>query len=288
MFSMTGFGSAEVACSELQLSLTLRSVNGRFFDCHVHLPREWLELEPAVKQAVRERIRRGRVDVFVDRKGVSPNEFRVVEEVAAGYVAAGRRLIELGAAGPLSVGDLLALPGVVAQEPPALEQIREPLLEALAVALERLVESRAKEGQALREILTDHLDRLEQRVEAISNHAQGLLEYHRSRLMERLAELQREVRIDEARLAQEVLFYAEKSDISEELNRLRTHVARFRQLLDEGEQDSVGRDLDFLCQELNREVNTILSKAAVVEISELAVEAKSEVERLREQVQNVE
>lgn len=288
MFSMTGFGSAEVTSGELQLSVTLRSVNGRFFDCHVHLPREWLELEPVIKGAVRERIRRGRVDVFVDRKGVSPSEFRVVEEVAAGYLAAGRRLSELGTAGPLGVGELLALPGVVAQEPPALEQIREPLLEALDVALDRLVESRAKEGQALREILRSHLGRLEELVEAIDSRARGLLEYHRNRLMERLAELRQEVRVDEARLAQEVLFYTEKSDISEELNRLRTHLARFRRLLEDGAENAVGRDLDFLCQELNREVNTILSKAALVEISEPAVEAKAEVERLREQVQNVE
>ncbi len=288
MNSMTGFGYSEVEVDGMQVSVTVRSVNSRFLDCHVHLPREWLELESSIKEMVRERVRRGRVEVFADRKGFIPGEMEVVEPLVVGYLQAAEQMRALGATGRLSVGELLSLPGVTVQQPAALEEIRSPLLDALRSALDSLVAARRSEGAALQRVISDHLERLEDLVKKMALEADRVPSFHEQRLRERLAAWGDQVDIEPARLAQEVLLYIERSDITEELNRLFTHGRRFRELIASSDERAVGKDLDFLCQELNREVNTILSKAGLTEVSELGVQAKAEIERLREQVQNVE
>ena len=162
------------------------------------------------------------------------------------------------------------------------------MLEAVAEAVEQVFEARKFEGSALKAHLERRLAQAEQFVEEVARRANQVEEHYRAKLRARLEEMLGELELDEARLAQEVVYYVEKSEITEEITRLRTHLERFSQYIQESNQGPVGKTLDFLCQEMNREINTILSKSGVVEISGIAIEAKGEIEKIREQVQNVE
>ncbi len=168
-----------------------------------------------------------------------------------------------------------------------MEEIREPVLQTLREALEALLEARGQEGKALEEDITDRLAKFAGLVDQIESAAGRIREYYEDRLRKQIERLSTEIDFDEARLAQEVFYYVERSDVSEELRRLQSHIQRFRNYLEESE-GALGKSLDFLCQEMNREVNTVLAKSGLVDLTEAAVEAKAEMERIREQVQNVE
>jgi len=286
--SMTGFGHAERSLEGLHVTVDIKTVNSRFLDLKIHMSRDWLEIEPQLKSEMQKFLTRGRVDVFVDVQASLPQLLKVDEAIVEGYITAADRLRALGAAGNLSVEGLLSLPGVVARSSLSLDLLRDPLLETLREALGRLAESRRVEGAALQEDITKHLDSLESHVRTAASAAGRIREHYLERLKKQITALASEVEIDERRLAQEVFFYVERSDISEELARLASHLERFRHYLAQSGEESVGKNLDFLCQEIHREVNTILSKSSLVDLTSTAVEAKAEIEKIREQVQNVE
>ncbi|MDR7593613.1 MAG: YicC/YloC family endoribonuclease [Armatimonadota bacterium] len=292
---MTGYGAAEPSADGGRWWVEVRSTNHRFLEVVVRLPRELGALEDRVRAAVAERVRRGRVEVLVrEDSGLRPREAVVDTELARRYADALERLRrELGLAEPVTLGALLALPEVVRLEEarPDPEATWEALHPVLQRALERLVDMRTKEGGRLAADLRDRLARLESWVERVAQRAEELPRAYAQRLRQRVAELLRSLEVDqppdEARLALEVAAFADRCDVREELVRLRSHLEEARALL-EGPDGSVGRKLEFLLQEMQREVNTVGSKAADLEVTRAVVEMKSELEAIREQVQNVE
>lgn len=289
MKSMTGFGRAEASNGNLTLVVEMKSVNNRFRDVQLRLPREYNVLEPRAQNLLRETIHRGRLDVTVRRSSIDGYsrivpDLALVEQYRRAALEIANRL-QVEAIAPLEF--VLAQPGVLMTadaEPDALAEW--DLLEtALLGAAEDLDRMRSAEGESLRLDLEGHLgDALRLRAE-ITFHTEGVAERLRARLEERLLRLLAD-RLDPARLAQEAAILADKADISEELARFGSHVDQFVEALAAAEP--VGRRLDFLLQEMNREVNTIGSKAAEHPISARVVELKTVLERLREQAQNVE
>lgn len=293
MYSMTGFGKAELTRQDFQISVDIRSVNSRFLDVRLRVPREAGWLEPDLRKLVQSRIRRGRLDLSLELRSLGSDTLALEMDTVRNYLKMAETLEKAGVEGKIGTADLLAMPGTVYPRtlPGEDSGLREAVLKAAERALDRLVELRQSEGKALKQDLEKRIGEIRKLAQKIQNLADEVRQHHRARLQARLKELiqnQEMPEIDEGRLAQEVLYYGERSDISEELTRLESHLGQFEKYLGEGFSKSVGRSLDFLCQELNREVTTILSKASQVDVSGLALEAKAELERVREQVQNVE
>jgi uncharacterized protein (TIGR00255 family) len=289
MQSMTGFGHAERHTSRFQILVDLRTVNSRYFDFKARLPRELIELENGLKSLVQLRLPRGRVDLHLELRPLAAGAAGLNEEVALRYLQAADRLRELGLGGALSVAEMLALPGVLLAPGEVGElddEVRSSVEDAVREAVAGAWESRREEGQALKTELDRRRTCLARLVEGIAAGAASVRDHYRRKLETALEEWGVRASVDENRLLQELVLYVEKSDITEEIARLRSHLVKFETLLDA--DGAVGRDLDFLCQEMNREVNTILAKSVLVDVTEAAVEAKVEIERIREQVQNVE
>lgn len=284
---MTGFGHAEGSYEDVRISIDVKSVNSRYLDFRLHLGREWLELEPLMKKEIESRATRGRVDVFVDIQSTASDLLVLNEGIARSYLAAAEKLQGLGVKGDLDVSVLVGLPGVLTKGAVSADLIRAPVLQTLGKALDELVRARADEGKALEKDITDRLASFTALVQVIESSADRIREYYENRLRKQVDRLSGEVPFDEARLAQELFYYVERADVSEEIRRLQSHVQRFQGYL-QGTDGALGKNLDFLCQEMNREVNTILAKSGLVDLTEAAVEAKAEMERIREQVQNVE
>lgn len=292
---MTGFGSAECEVGEIAFGVELRSVNHRHLDVRLRLPRNLAAAEAPLRALITGRLTRGKVDATVSYVGGSAflERVEVDLEAAAAYVDAARELGHRHAlARDLSVSALLALPGVartVEREFPE-DDVRTALVAAMESALDALAAMRAAEGANLERELRQRLDRGEGFVEQVETRAQQVQRAARERLRKRALQLREEVGgVDDARLHQELVYAADRLDITEETVRLRSHIDQFRLLLDGAQAgQSVGRRLEFLLQEMGREANTIGSKGSDAPVAHLVVELKSEIERLREQVQNVE
>ena len=292
---MTGFGGASVRCGDWSLALEVRSVNHRHLDARVRLPRTLSALEPQLRARVQQRFARGKLDVTVvaPEGGTPAPRLDIDLAVARDYLAAGRALAESdGVPGALDASALLALPGVARLSEPELAEgeLREPLLAALDEALDALAAMRASEGAALARDLEARLVRVAELAGGLEGRSAEVKQAAIERLRKRTRQLEAETGLlDEARLHQEISLAAERMDIAEEVVRLRSHVAQFRELLAEaGPEAPVGRRLEFLLQELGREANTIGSKGSDAPIAHEVVELKGELERIREQVLNVE
>jgi uncharacterized protein (TIGR00255 family) len=288
--SMTGFGAGHGAAAGEELDVEVRSVNHKFCEVKIRLPREYAALEIEAAKLVKERLARGGVDVSIRRGaaagGLAP---RVDVQLAEAYARAFAELqARLGLATGATLADILAADGVVRldERDVDLDAARSAVRTALSAALDALVEMRAREGAALARDLSTRLDTIEVLAARVGELAPHAVEHHRARLEERIAELSRGIPIDPARLAQEVALLADRSDVAEELTRLASHVSQVRALL--ASDEPAGRKLDFLVQEMHREVNTTGSKSQSADIAAVVVALKAEVERMREQVQNVE
>ena len=298
---MTGYSSGRSDETDFSLSVSVKSTNHRFLDVQLRLPSALDALEPAVRRQVKERVARGHLDVTVAFERAGAQSLELNRRLLEGYVSAcdGLRR-EFGVLAPPDPVALLRIPGMIATADGALdaeglERVRGVLERLLTQALGELNTMRASEGSALERDLQARFGRLaalEAKVEALAERVPDL---YRRRLDERLRELTSKAPgapvVEPGRLAQEVLYLASRSDIAEELTRLRSHLKQTATLLGEGGE--VGKKLDFLLQEMNREVNTILSKTTDVpgagtEIAREAIEMKTEVEKLREQAQNIE
>ena len=291
--SMTGYGRAEVSGPRLAVSVECRSVNHRHLDIALKLPRALAVYEPDARRLVQAAVQRGRVDVsatLTAAGGGGLGSLSVNTAQAREYEAAARALAdELGLTPSLRIEWLLAQPGVLARdaEPAASPEEGWSLLApALEAALADLVARREAEGKALAQELGTLHDTLEAGVALIAVRVPTTQARRATRLRERVQALLGEVPVDEGRLATEVAALAERADITEELARLRAHLGELRARLDEG--GTVGRPLDFLIQEINREINTVGSKADDLEISQAVIAAKATLEKIREQVQNIE
>jgi uncharacterized protein (TIGR00255 family) len=292
---MTGFGRASFQVDELAFDVEVRSVNHRYLDARVKLPRLLAGFEADVRARLQARLERGKIDLSVSSAGPSgpAPRLEIDLEAARQYVRAARDLREgEGVAGELGVAALLALPGVARFVEPELsaESLREGLLGAVDAALDAADAMRLREGEALDRDLRQRLARVLELVGSVESRSASVQQAVRERLRRRAEQLRQEVGIlDEARLHQEIVIAADRLDVAEEVVRLRSHVDQFRRIVAEaGPGKPVGRRLDFLLQEFGREANTIGSKASDAPVAHTIVELKTEIERLREQVQNLE
>ena len=292
MKSMTGYGKGMVAGDDFSVSVDLKTVNNRFLDIHLRVGSELASLEPSIKKRITSRLTRGRVDVTVSMERVAQVAYELNRPLIAGYLNALKQLQQyFNIAGELDINVLARIPGALQ---PARNGIDEKVItgleQALDQALDELEKMREQEGEALKNELRDRVHKIENLVPVIEASAAGLADAYRLRLQKRIGELLNRggqiVEVDPVRLAQEVAYLADRSDVSEEMVRLRSHLSQFQEALDA--PGETGKMLDFLLQELNREANTTLSKSTDLVIKEAGLAIKAEVEKLREQVQNVE
>jgi uncharacterized protein (TIGR00255 family) len=287
---MTGYGRGECTTEDVRCVAEIRSVNHRFSEVMVRLPSGWMALEEPVKKEVRSVVKRGRADVFVTVEArLSAKEIKVNEQVAEKLVHAAKKLKEvLGLEGTLTLAEIMQLPDVlqVKEEGFHPESYEQQVLQAVKSACASLKAMRIREGEALAKDLITRVEILKDYVKEIGQRAPQVVEDYRKRLHQRLQDFLSEGVLNADRIAAEAAIFAERSDIQEELTRLNSHLDQFLHTLSQPEP--VGRRLDFLLQEMNREVNTIGSKANDQRIGSRVVDCKSELEKMREQVQNIE
>ncbi|MBN2162926.1 MAG: YicC family protein [Pontiellaceae bacterium] len=289
--SMTGFGEGAASVSGIRVSVELSSVNRKQLDINVSLPRNLITLDALVQKLIRDEFSRGRVSgiVRVDAADGFAGTVTIDEKLAKKYIEGLRKTAErLKLKDDLSAETIARLPGIVTVDQANLDadHVSAVLNKAMNAALKGLSRMRCAEGKALGADLRDRLGLLEQMVTAISRLAPTVATSYRERLIQRMEESGLDALAEDDRILREIALFADRCDISEELVRLKSHLQQFRELLRSA--DPVGRTLDFLCQELFREINTIGSKANEVEITRQVVEFKTELERIREQVQNIE
>jgi uncharacterized protein (TIGR00255 family) len=289
--SMTGFGAGRARSGDEEFSVELRSLNHKFCEVKARLPRELSVLEPAVSKQVKDRLARGSVELLVKRQTVTASGTVPMVDVALAreYARAFRELAAaLGVPPDISWAQVATQPGVVKLEEKGInvEAATQAVQSALDQALAALEQMRQVEGEAIRADLDARLKLIEGWSREVAALAPKAVEDYRQRLSERVADLARSVTVDPQRLAQEVAVFAERTDIAEEVTRLASHLEQFRALM--ASTEPAGRRMDFLVQEMHREVNTTGSKSQHAEISARVVSMKAEVERIREQVQNVE
>jgi uncharacterized protein (TIGR00255 family) len=289
---MTGYGKGMVAGDDFSVSVDLKTVNNRFLDIHLRVGSELASLEPSIKKRVTSRLTRGRVDVTVSVERVAQVAYELNRPLIAGYISAMKQLQQdFDIAGELDINVLARIPGALQPARNGIDdKVVAGLEQALDQALDELEKMREQEGEALKNELRDRVHKIENLVPVIEASAAGLADAYRLRLQKRIGELLNRggqiVEVDPVRLAQEVAYLADRSDVSEEMVRLRSHLSQFQEALDA--PGEAGKMLDFLLQELNREANTTLSKSTDLVIKEAGLAIKAEVEKLREQVQNVE
>ena len=289
--SMTGYGRAVETVNGREFTVELRSVNNRYLDCSVRLPRVLSFAEDAVKQAVKRSVSRGKVDVFISLRTEGGEEARVSlnEAVLEGYLSAMRQMVtEHGVADDISVSAVSRLPEVFVIEKPEVdeEQLMEDLMSVVSKALEGYDAMRCTEGQALdRDLRSRGQTILELVSQVEQGNAQTVVDY-RARLEAKLKEVLENTSIDESRILTEAAIFADKVAVDEETVRLRSHLEQMNTMLTGG--GAVGRKLDFLLQEMNREANTIGSKCTDVRLARVVVDIKAELEKIREQTQNIE
>ena len=292
MKSMTGFGRAAVTEHDFSINVELKTVNNRFLDINLRLSGELQPVESVIKRLISSRLKRGRVEVNLQYDRTSEAAYELNRPLISGYLDAMKEMqIEFGLTGEPDINVIARLPNVVStkKEEPTPEFL-EAIEGVFAKAIDDLEKMRLKEGGLLRAELESRLKEIEKRIPPIESEAAKVGEEYQQRLTKRIADMlsksDSQIDVDQGRLAQEIAYIAERADISEEIGRLRTHLEHFRSIA--GDTQDVGKRLDFLTQELNREANTITSKTTNMLIKENALAIKSEIEKIREQVQNVE
>lgn len=291
MYSMTGFGKGTFALNGRELTVELKSVNNRFLDISMRLPRVLSPLEDTFRHALQDRLSRGHVDVYVNYRNQREDarSVRVDAQLLGAYLTCARIAArELSITDDLTLSKALALPDVTEivpaeEDQEALQQLGKTAVE---LAIDALLAMRRGEGSRLKKDLTARMDTMEGYAAAIEKRAPGVAEDYRVRLTERVNEMLGETEVDRSRLATEIALFADKAAIDEEIVRLKSHLLHFRELLEA--EEPVGRKMDFLIQEMNRECNTIGSKANDAALTDLVLLCKAEIEKLREQIQNIE
>ncbi len=289
--SMTGYGRAVETVNGREFTVELRSVNNRYLDCSVKLPRSLTFAEEAVKQAVKAVISRGKVDVFISMRSEGGEDVKVNlnDQVLGGYLAAMRTMVEsYGVTDDISVSTLSRLPDVFTLERPEVDekQLLADLLAVVGKALEGYDAMRAAEGAALENDLRSRGETISQLVTLVEQGNPQTVSDYRARLEAKLKEVLANTAIDESRILTEAAIFADKVAVDEETVRLRSHLKQMDAMLTGG--GAVGRKLDFLLQEMNRETNTIGSKCTDVRLARVVVDIKAELEKIREQTQNIE
>ena len=288
--SMTGYGKSNMSKNLREYQVEIKSVNHRYLDVSVKMPRSLSYLEEEIKKAVSSKLTRGKVDVFItfNNNSLEGRDIKINTEIARMYIKELRDLAESeGIVADIPVTEISKLPDVLTiQNNQDDETIKNELLEVSSKAIDNLVEMRKVEGEKIAQDLLVRIQDIEEKVKKISSLSTGLIEEYVVKLNTRIKELLQDQEIDESRLAQEVVIYADKCSIEEEVTRLNSHIYQFRELLNSNE--AMGKKLDFMIQEMNRETNTIGSKANNLEITNEVINMKTQLENIREQVQNIE
>lgn len=289
--SMTGYGSAKGTSGKLDITIELRSVNNRFLDCTVRLPRVYTSLEDGIKSQIQKAVSRGKMDVFVtiDSSRADDIAISVNESVADAYMAAIRQLSErYGVENDATAMGLLKLQDVlfVTKAETDMDELAADISAILAEALEDYNAMRLREGDKLKTDILSRANEIERLTKLAEERSPKTVAEYRERLYKRMTEVLESTTIDEARILTEAAIFADKTAVDEETVRLESHISQLRELMESAEP--VGRKLDFLIQEFNREANTIGSKGNDVEMARIVVDLKAEIEKIREQVQNIE
>ncbi len=289
--SMTGFGRCEIADNDRKFTVEMKSVNHRYLDVVIKMPKSLNYFESAIRSELKNYITRGKVDVFITYEDLNEKtcSVRYNRELAEEYLGYLRMMAgEFGLEDDIRVSTLSRCPEVFTMEESGADEdeLWKELEKAVRGAAEIFVKTRIAEGENLKDDLLKKLDGMLELVDYIAERSPELIVEYRRRLEEKVRELLQDTTVDEGRLLTEVTIFADRSCVDEEIVRLRSHIETARDTLLEG--GSVGRKLDFIAQEMNREANTILSKANDLEISNRAISLKTEIEKVREQIQNIE
>lgn len=291
--SMTGFGRGEAQGANYKVTVEMKSVNHRYIDLSMKMPRKLNAYEADLKTVIKKYICRGKVDVYVSFENVSENdvEIRYNADVAARYLAALREMSrQFGLEDDIRVSTLSRYPEVLVTEDlePNEDELFSVTQEALVKACGQIAAARRTEGERLKDDLIEKLDGMLVMIEFITSRSEDILKDYRNKLLEKINEILGDVNIDEGRIAAEVVIYADKICVDEEMVRLKSHICAMKDTLLAGDEEGIGRKLDFIAQEMNREANTTLSKANNLSVSQKAIDLKTEIEKVREQIQNIE
>jgi len=289
--SMTGYGRGECEENNRRFVIELKSVNNRYLDINIRLPKHLISLEDNIRKYISSRVSRGKIDVFVSQEKFSDDDIKVVldEQVASYYYNVYSELKKkFNLQEEITLSLLAKAPDVIIIEKNEddVETVWDTMKKALDEALSVFIDMRTKEGLKLKQDILERCMIISEKVNLIEKRSPSIIDEYREKIKLRVSEFLKDVEIDESRLLNEVAFFADKVNIDEEITRLKSHIEQLRSSLESDE--AVGRKLDFLIQEMNRETNTIGSKANDLSIANLVIDIKSELEKIREQVQNIE
>ena len=288
--SMTGYGRGNISKNDREYQIEIKSVNHRYLDISVKMPRQLSYLEDAIKKEISSRVKRGKVDIFItfNNNSLEGRTIKINTELAHAYIEELKKLSEKeDILSDIQVIEISKYPDVLniknAQDD---DKIKEEVIEVLNDAIDNFISMRQAEGSKISEDLLKRLDYIQEKVTEISKLSTGLIEEYVVKLETRIKEILKDQELDKQRLAQEVVIYADKCSVEEEITRLNSHILQFKNLLNSDE--AVGKKLDFIVQEMNRETNTIGSKANNLNITNNVIDLKTEIENIREQIQNIE
>lgn len=289
--SMTGFGRCEVQKDSRKFTVELKSVNHRYLDVNIRMPKKLNFFETAIRTLLKSYANRGKVDIFITYEDLSQTQVSVKYNaaLAAEYMKYLKQMEEeFGLENDVRVSTLSRYPEVFTMEEQSEdeEELWNGLKEALEGAFTQFVETRKTEGENLKKDIISKLDLLSEQIGFIEERSTQIVAEYRAKLEDKMKELLADTQIEESRIASEVILFADKICTDEEVVRLKSHISHMRNTLEE--KDEIGRKLDFIAQEMNREANTILSKANDIEVSDRAISLKTEIEKIREQIQNIE
>ncbi|MBC5745358.1 YicC family protein [Lachnospiraceae bacterium MD308] len=290
--SMTGFGRCEIMEGERKFTVEIKGVNHRYLDTNIRMPKKLNFFETAIRSLLKQSIQRGKVDIFITYEDLSESQvaLKYNETLAKEYLSYFRKMADtFSLENDIRVSSLSRYPEILTMEEqaPDEEKLWIGLKSALDGAIEQFVETRGLEGENLKKDLTGKLDGMLKMVECIEERAPQIIAEYRRKIEKKVKELLEDTQIEDSRIAAEVVIFADKICTDEEVVRLKSHVEHMKETL-LSDENGIGRKLDFIAQEMNREANTILSKANDLEISNLGIELKTDIEKIREQIQNIE
>lgn len=288
--SMTGYGKATLSRENREYQIEIKSVNHRYLDMNIKMPRTISYLEEEVKKTIMTYVKRGKVDVFItfENNSTEGRKIQINKEIASVYIKELKKLAEEeNILANIEVTEISKYPDVLSiQNEQNEEKIKQELIEVTKQAVQKLVEMRSAEGSKMAQDLLQRVEEVQQNVTKISDQSTGLIQDYVVKLESRIKELLPNHEIDQNRLVQEVVIFADKCSVQEEITRLNSHIVQFKNFLQA--EENIGKKLDFLIQEMNRETNTIGSKANCLEITNKVIDIKTQLENIREQIQNIE
>ncbi len=290
--SMTGYGKQNLNIEKREYQVEIKSVNHRYLDINIKMPKTLSYLEEPIKKEISEKIKRGKIDVFITfvNNSKEGRNIDINKELAQLYIKKLRELAEKEKiSSNIEVMEIAKLPDILTiKMDEEDEKIKQEMIQVTKQAAEKIIDMKIVEGYKISQDLLRRIDKIENKMEEISSKSTGLIEEYVVKLEKRVKEILKTDEIDKSRLAEEVVIYADKCSIEEEITRLKSHIYQFRNLIASNENEPIGKKLDFIIQEMNRETNTIGSKANNLEITNGVIDIKTELEDIREQIQNIE